>query len=155
MIKDGKEYVLIDGRAISTGFKFESVEQFHKCNAKVVTMERNSSELDGKPYIERMRIFVSYNTAVLSVVERINYCNNKLMGVEIAFSPHMFYSRTTARQVTRFLSEQGFSNYYHWLKKAYKLKNIYQPTEICTVYERQTDYPKYWKFDNFEQLFWW
>ena len=155
MIKDGTEFVLIDGKAITTGFKFESVEPFHKCNAKVVTMERNSYELNAAPYIERMHIFVSYNTAVLSFVERINYCNNKLMGVEIAFSKYAFYSPTTIRQVSRFLSEQGFSGYYHWLKKAYKLKTIYQPTEICTVYERQTDYPKYWKFDNFEQLFWW
>lgn len=155
MIKNGKEYVFVDGKAITTGYTLESVKQFHKCNAKVVTMERNSYELNGNPCIDRMRIFVSYNTAVLSYVERINYSNNKLMSVEIAFSKYAFHSHTTIRQVSRFLSEQGFSGYYNWLKKAYKLKTIYQPAEICTVYERQLDYPKYWKFDNFEELFWW
>ena len=60
MIKDGLEYVLIDCKAIATGFKFKSAEQFHKCNAKIVTMERKSYELDGDPYIERMRISFTY-----------------------------------------------------------------------------------------------
>ena len=154
MIKNGKEFVLVDGKAITTGFKFESVEPFHKCNAKIVTMERNSCIIDGKPYIERMRIFVSYNTAVLAYVERINYCNNKLMSVEIAFSKYAFHSPTTIRQVSRFLSEQGFSGYYNWLKKAYKLKTIYQPTENCFVYECQLEYPKYWAFGKFDEFFW-
>lgn len=152
MIKDGKEYVSINGKWITTGFKLISVKQFHYCNAKVVTLERNTFEGE-TPFLERMQLLVSYETAVLAFVQRINKRNDKVVRTELQFSKHVFHSRTTIRQVSRFLNDNGYNNAYHVAKKAYLNKDVRQPCEDCYIYERNIDYPAYWHFGAFNRLF--
>ena len=73
MIKDGLEYLMINGKMFTTGYRLESVKQFHRCNAKVVTMTKDCD--DKRAYVVT-KIFVSYNTAVVALSRKFNACND-------------------------------------------------------------------------------
>lgn len=154
MIKNGKEYFTApNGLLYTTGYELECVKKFHGCRARIVVMTRDYHNETEQLWHESTML-VSYETLVCSICRTYKRGASDTSHVSIRFSEHSFHSPTTIRQVSRFLNEQGFPGYYQWLKKAHKLKAIYQPAENCCVYECQLEYPKYWAFGKFDEFFW-
>ena len=150
MIKDGMEYLMVNGKMIATGYRLESVKPFHRCNAKVVTMTKDCD--DQRAYIVT-KIFISYNTTVVALSRKFNACNDKFLSGEVAISPHAFYSPTTRRQFMRFMHENGVDRSYYELKTVVENDKVWKPKYNWTVYKRSIDFPNYWKFNRFKQHF--
>ena len=151
MIKDGLEYLMINGKMFTTGYRLESVKQFHRCNAKVVTMTK---DCDNKRAYVVTKILVSYNTAVVALSRKYNACNDVFLSGKVAISPYAFYSPTTRKQFMRFMNENGVKRSYYELKNVVENDKVWTPKPEWTVYKRQIEYPSYWEFNKFEQVFW-
>ena len=151
MIKDELEYLMLNGKMFTTGYKLETVKPFHRCNAKVVTMTKDCD--DKRAYVVT-KILVSYNTAVVSLSRKLNACNDVFLSGNIAISPYAFYSTTTRKQFMRFLNENDVDRSYYELKNVVENDKVWSPKHNWTLYKRQIEYPSYWEFDKFEQRFW-
>lgn len=151
MIKDGLEYLMINGKMFTTGYRLESVKQFHRRNAKVVTMTKNC--YNERAY-DKTKIFVSYNTAVVALSRKYNACNDKFISGTVAISPYAFYSPTTRKQFMRFLNENGVKRSYYELKNVVENNKVWTPKPKWTIYRRQIEFPSYWEFDKFDLRFW-
>ena len=151
MIKDGLEYLMIDGKMFNTGYMLESVKPFHRCNAKVVTMTKSCC---GERAYDVTKIFVSYNTAVVALSRKFNACNDVFLSGSVAISPYAFYSPTTRKQFIRFLNENGINRSYYELKNVVENGKVWTPKPEWTLYRRQIEYPSYWTFNQFNERFW-
>lgn len=151
MIKNGLEYVMLNDKYFTTGYRLKSVKPFHRCNAKVVTMTKDCD--DKRAYVVS-KMLVSYNTAVVSLSRKYNACNDVFLSGEVAISPYAFCSSTTRRQFMRFMDENGVNRNYYELKYVVENDKVWTPKPEWMLYKRKIEYPSYWEFNKFEQRFW-
>lgn len=151
MIKDELEYLMVNGKMFTTGYKLETVKPFHRCNAKVVTMTKKCDT--GRNYVVT-KLLVSYNTAVVALSRKYNACNDVFLSGEVAISPYAFYSPTTRKQFMRFMNENGVYRNYYELKNVVENDKVWTPKPEWTVYRRQIERPSYWAFNQFNERFW-